>query len=152
MGAAGTLAGDKILRVGGKFINKAVARGAIQYGREGDNFLIFASRAQQPTGVLDVIVHGRPTMVDIGDYTVNHRVLANLITKNPQYKGQPIRLLSCNTGALPNGFAQNLANKLGVPVSAPNNIIWAYSNGRLTIGATPTINNGSFINFMPWGR
>jgi hypothetical protein len=42
-----------------------------------------------------------------------------------------------------------LRKKLNVPVSAPNNIIWAYPDGRLTIGITPTINNGSFVNFLP---
>lgn len=44
--------------------------------------------------------------------------------------GQAIRLLSCNTGSLDNGFAQNLANRLNVDVSAPTNYLWAEPNGN----------------------
>jgi hypothetical protein len=68
-----------------------------------------------------------------------------------EFTGQPIRLLSCGTGALPNGLAQNLANKLGVTVIAPNDIIWAFPNGRLTIGPAPLTNTGSFLPFSPEG-
>jgi hypothetical protein len=61
-------------------------------------------------------------------------------------------LLSCKTGALSNGFAQNLANKLGVPVTAPSNTLWAYPSGRLTIGTTPAANNGYWLRFLPGGK
>jgi hypothetical protein len=116
------------------------SEGAIQYGTKGDLFLANAAKAKQPAGMLDVAVHGSPTMVEIGNYSVNHRVLANLIKRNPQFNGQPIRLLSCNTGELSNGFAKNLANKLGVSVTAPDNLIWAWPNGRL--GVYPMGSNG----------
>lgn len=49
---------------------------------------------------------------------VSHRSLAKYIQGLPEYYGQPIRLLACNAGACPTGLAQNLANKLGVPVQA----------------------------------
>ena len=48
-------------------------------------------------------------------------------------KSKSIRLFSCNTGANPNGFAQNLANALGKPVFSPNQIISAYPNGKYWI-------------------
>jgi hypothetical protein len=102
--------------------------------------------------MLDVAVHGAPLNVEIGANLVNHRVLAQLIQGNSQFTGQPIRLLSCNTGSLPNGFAQNLSNKLGVAVSAPNDVIWAWPNGALTIGPTPFMNSGSFVPFVPGGN
>ena len=101
----------------GKFFSK-VAQCGLQYGTKGDVFLLNASKAPKVEGMLDVIVHGASKTVEIGDLTVSHRVLANLISLNPQFTGQPIRLLSCNTGKLANGFAQNLANKLGVQVYA----------------------------------
>ena len=127
------------------------AAGGIQFGPATDEFLTNASRATPNPGVLDVAVHGSPVNVEIGSATVNHRVLARLIEQNSEFTGQPIRLLSCETGCLPRGFAQNLSNKLGVPVSAPNDIIWAYPDGQLTIGQWPTSNTGSFINFLPGG-
>lgn len=121
--------------------------GGIQIGTKGDDFLHFASKAKQPEGMLDVAVHGSSTMVEIGNQLFNHIVLENLIRRNPQFTGQPIRLISCNTGEL--RFAQNLANKLRVPVHAPDDVIWAFPNGRLTIGPTPLANTGKFLKFSP---
>lgn len=37
--------------------------------------------------------------------------------------------MSCYTGATDNSFAQNLANKLNVPVIAPTKYLWANPNG-----------------------
>ncbi|WP_221733461.1 hypothetical protein [Pseudomonas baetica] len=31
------------------------------------------------------------------------------------------------------GFAQNLANKMGVPVKAPTNLVWANPNGMMVV-------------------
>jgi len=45
-----------------------------------------------------------------------------------------MRLLSCSTGEHYNGLAQNLANKLGVNVLAPSDLLWAYQDGKLGIG------------------
>ncbi|HTI72502.1 MAG TPA: RHS repeat-associated core domain-containing protein [Candidatus Limnocylindria bacterium] len=128
------------------------AQGGIQFGTKGDAFLANASNASSVEGMLDVAVHGNTVSVEVGDALVNHRVLARLIEQNPEFAGQEIRLLSCNTGSLPNGFAQNLANKLGVAVEAPNDIIWAYPDGTLTIGATAEANTGSFVRFLPGGH
>ena len=47
---------------------------------------------------------------------------------------------------------QNLSNKLGVNVMAPNGVIWAFPNGDLTIGPTPAANSGSFSLFLPGGN
>jgi hypothetical protein len=45
------------------------------------------------------------------------RQAAKLIKKQPGFKkAKAIRLLSCNTGAHPEGFAQHLANALGKPI------------------------------------
>ena len=69
-------------------------------------------------------------------------------------------LLSCYTGSTENGFAQNLANKLNIRVTAPNDILWAYPNGRMVV-APPSIIDvskpdlskiGGFVDFMPGGN
>jgi RHS repeat-associated protein len=132
-------------------VQGGAAEGGIQYGTAGDLFLTNASRATPLEGVLDVVVHGTEATFEIGANTVNHRVLAGLIQRNPQFVGQPIRLVSCNGGSLPRGVAKNLANKLGVPVSAPNDVVWAWPDGTLTIGATPTANTGAWKWFTPGG-
>jgi RHS repeat-associated protein len=47
--------------------------------------------------------------------------LAELIKSDPQYKkGEPVKLIACNTGTGKNSFAQQLANILGTTVYAPD--------------------------------
>jgi hypothetical protein len=137
---------EETIEIGSVAVVETAVAGSLRYGPLDDTFLLYASRATQPAGVLDVAIHGAPTHFWMGGGNISHRVLANLISRNPQFTGQPIRLLSCETGL---GVAQNLANKLGVPVTAPTKLIWAYPNGRLTIGTTAISNNGKFITFFP---
>lgn len=78
---------------------------------------------------------------------VDHRVASKLIRNSPGYNGQGIRLLSCSTGGCDTGFAQNLANKLGVPVKAPTDLLWAYPNGKLVVAPRTSLNpNSPFFN------
>lgn len=90
---------------------------------------------------------------------INSRTAAKVIKSLPGYKeGQPIRLLACNVGARGSGFAQNLANKLGVTVYAPNNYLWAKSNGTHFIagkdsnGKPDRSKMGKFVKFTPGGN
>ena len=68
-----------------------------------------------PNGVFDIVAHGSVNHIQIehqGEIKeVTSRVLSKMIHNKNGYKyKQPVRLLSCNTGAMPDGFAQNLAN------------------------------------------
>ncbi|WP_277953646.1 WXG100-like domain-containing protein [Saccharopolyspora soli] len=83
-----------------------------------------------------VEVHGSPTGVRLGDKDLNAKELAEIIRNSPGYTpGEPIRLLSCRTGAdLPDGspnFAQQLSKELGVEVLAPNTDAWVDNYGNL---------------------
>lgn len=80
---------------------------------------------------------------------LNQRSLANYLKQDAGYTGGPIRLLSCGTGSSTNGFAQNLANKMGVKVMAPSDTIWAFPNGKLTIGPDSFTNTGHWNTFLP---
>ena len=89
---------------------------------------------------------------------VNHRIAARLIQNVDGYNGQGIRLLSCKTGALDNGFAQNLANQLNVKVYAPTNYLWARRNGNYFVAGMrnqggPNMSElGIFRVFIPGGN
>ena len=134
--------------------------GSINYMKSTDNFAKFASKAESQAGALDVIGHGNPKVFEVNNITIdggskliNHRVLATLIKQNPQFVGQDIRLLSCNTGEA--NFAQNLANKLNTNVFAPNKTLWAWPNGRLGVypanaqGLPILSQPGKMIKFTP---
>jgi len=116
-------------------------------------------------GVFDVVAHGSDTVIqvthDSKPIVINSRVLAKLIRANPNYKkGQSIRLISCSTGSMKNGFAQNLANKLNVVVEAPTKLVWAYADGKYVVASRsksdPNMPNlkdkGRFVKFYPGGN
>ena len=95
---------------------------------------------------------------------VNSRIVAKLIKRLPGYDGQSIRLLSCSIGTNSAGFAQNLANKLGVTVYAPSEKLWAWGNGKHVVAPTsnkldrygkpqPDLGKrGKFVKYVPGGN
>lgn len=85
--------------------------------------------------MFSVAGHGNPAIMMNMSTPVTPNQLAGLIKGNPGFKGQAVMLGSCNTGkagadgAAP--FAQQLANSLGVPVTAPLNFAWFGPTGLL---------------------
>ena len=130
-----------------------------------DEFRKYISKRKDvdPGGKFDLIAHGTADEMEVehngNKIMINSRTAARLIKDMPGYKeGQPIRLLSCNVGARGKGFAQNLANKLGVTVYAPNNYLWANPNGTHFIAGKNSAdkpdysNKGKFVKFTPGGK
>lgn len=143
------------------------ASGDVSYMGKG-NYSLFAKYVSKRSDVdvngnFDVIAHGGSTYIQIESagkiHNLSARDAAKLIRKAPGYKScKSVRLLSCNTGSIENGFAQNLANALGKPVYAPNNYIWATQSGHHFIAGRlkngrPNYNiKGEFIKFVPGGN
>lgn len=99
----------------------------------------------------DVAMHGLPTAVCFGSDKANMsaRTLAAIIRHSKGYHGQKIRLLSCSTGKITGNeycFAEELANALGVEVTAPNDILYISQSGALQIGDT---GGGRFVTYKP---
>ena len=140
------------------------AAGATNFMESADQFFLNARNRTDvdPNGYFDVVAHGSANKIQIntpsGSQLVDHRTAARLIQQQPGYNGQSIRLLSCSTGQCDTGFAQNLANQLGVKVEAPSDILWAYPNGRLVVaprstnGGPDLSNQGTFRSFEPGGN
>ncbi len=83
-------------------------------------------------------MHGDPEAVFIGDDELSPRDLAALIRADPQWQNRSVRLLSCETGQGSDPFAQQLANELGVPVWAPNEIAWTDEDGVVVVATEVT--------------
>ena len=138
--------------------------GDVNYMDPNDDFarLIGRRRDVDANGAFDVIAHGTPTSIEIthngSKMLIDHRVAAKLIKRSGKYNGQEVRLLSCSTGKLDSGFAQNLANKLGVPVTAPTSILWARPSGTHYVadddgtGRADRRRMGTFRTFYPQRR
>ncbi len=138
---------------GSKLWQAASASSAFVGPRAGDYLKLYASRVPPEPGYTDVTIHGNP---DTAEYyykgswiNLDQRTLALMLKKDSGYKSGGIRLLSCSTGKLDTGFAQNLANKLGVTVKAPTDTLWVWPNGQMTIGPNQFANTGTWRVFKP---
>lgn len=129
--------------------------GPINFMGDADQFFKNASRRLDidAEGFFDVVAHGSTKKIEIttanGTAMVDQRVVSRLIKNDPGYNGQPIRLLSCDTGACDSGFAQNLANKMGVPVKAPTNLVWAYGDGQMVVAPRASLDKKSPLYNTP---
>jgi RHS repeat-associated protein len=99
-----------------------------------------ADNIPNPPGGFTVGGHGDPrAMWNAAHERVEPDQLAEKIRAHPSYKeGQHVVLMSCNTGKGEAPFAQHLANELNAPVSAPDNFLWIWPDGKtLPMGMTP---------------
>ena len=94
-----------------------------------------AAQDLEPTiGQYTAVIHGNPqeTAVKTGDgeFTrLSPNELGDIIESDPAWQGQDVRLFACETGKTPADggppYGQQLADRLGVDVSAPDQLAWA---------------------------
>ncbi|UOX90932.1 hypothetical protein MUY14_10005 [Amycolatopsis sp. FBCC-B4732] len=83
-----------------------------------------------PHGRHTVDVHITPDgRARIGDHHYTPREFAEILRRNADYDGGPIRLIGC--GASSNAFAHGLARELDTEVLAPTKAAWTDSHGRV---------------------
>lgn len=109
--------------------------------------------------VLDL--HGSPSEVQGGDGSMlSAEEFAAHVQKHTDWDGKtPIRLFSCDTGADPDGFAQQLSDHLGVDVTAPTKPVWSTPIGSPFVTDVDPITgdpvlppNGTWVHFQPKGQ
>ncbi len=112
---------------------------------------------------LDIVTHGSPGSVVVGGESVSGTQLGDALIRSGQLdEFSKIKLFSCSTGCeLENlaNFAQSLANKTRLPVSAPNRDLITVPNGKIYIADDlkfdvelnqwVPVNEGQFIDFFP---
>lgn len=139
--------------------------GSTYYMDPGDNFSKFIKKRKDvdANGFYDVIAHGTAKTIQVQHngipVMITHRAAAKLFAKDPSFKGKSIRLLSCDTGKVPHGFAQGLADRLNVVVKAPTKLVWVKPDGSYFVAGRsksnsnlPDMNNrGRFMKFYPRG-
>lgn len=157
----------KCERYSGTYGSQAVP-GSIDFTTSGDQFSKWISKRSDidVDGFYDIIAHGTDKTIEI-EYNgrtveLDHRSFARLLSLRQEISGKNIRLLSCNTGKIPNGFAQGLAQRLRIDVKAPSSYLWAKWSGSYFVadGELNKNNNlepvmsrpGTFITFSPRRR
>jgi hypothetical protein len=99
-------------------------------------------------GVHDVVVHGTPyddvgAIFSVDGLPTNANQIADAIKLNPNYKGEPIRLLTCYGGC---GPAQEIANILKVPVQGATKPVGV---SRAPNSVPFVTQGGEWLNFLP---
>ncbi len=83
-----------------------------------------------PDGRYTVDVHVTPDgHARIGNRTYTPEEFADILRRNGDYDGRPIRLIGCDAGS--NDFAKRLSRELDTEVMAPSKPAWTDSNGRV---------------------
>jgi hypothetical protein len=95
-------------------------------------------------GWFNVLCHGEVGAVKIDGRKFKPEAFAKYLKEMGYETGKKVRLVSCNTGAKPNGFAQKLANILKVEVEAPTNLVRVGDAGEFIVE-----NNGVMKIFKP---
>ncbi|SFW78766.1 DNA/RNA non-specific endonuclease [Amycolatopsis australiensis] len=83
-----------------------------------------------PDGRYTVDVHVTPDgHARIGDRLYTPEQFADILRRNADYDGRPIRLIGCDAGS--NDFAHRLSRELNTEVMAPTKPAWTDSHGRV---------------------
>ena len=136
-----------------RYLDDAAAADLNRFPR-GEAIRTYSASIPAKPGWYDVGLHGSPDRAflehaDGSTVAIDHRTLADLIRRQPDYDGSPIRLLSCSTGRDVDGLAQRLADALGTEVEAPSDTLWIWSNGATGIGPTQRNLTGEWRMFHP---
>jgi hypothetical protein len=108
------------------------------------------ARALPPfSGEYTVDLHGAPDHVTIGDATFDAGQLSELVRADRRWNEQPVRLFSCETGQGDRPIAQDLANHLGVEVTAPTELVWSNHSGDFFVAPGTWRTMGGTKVFLP---
>lgn len=94
--------------------------GLFKFGNDGAtfrNFIRLQNRADD--GWYNILCHGEPKRVIIDGKKLKPEELAKLLLEQGYVKGNKIRLIACETGSSPNGFAAQLSKIMEAQVIAP---------------------------------
>ncbi len=135
---------DPVLKRGGELYLEEQKR------RTADN-AYWAVKTPPEEGFFDVFIHGDPGKVFYGSRELDAKHLADWIYLHPEWGGKNIRLFSCETGLLDNGFAQQLSRELGVTVRAPTALATSPGNLRPDLFERVGDKLGAIRDFFPTG-
>ncbi|MFL6118748.1 hypothetical protein [Actinophytocola sp.] len=146
--AAGLRGGEQGARPAGRlrsYLDESVATPAGRaFYAAGDELLTDVADVRPEPGQYTVDMHGGEDFVRIGEDRLTADDLATLIEADPHWHGEPIRLLACETGQSANGFAQQLADRLGVTVYAPSDYLEITPDGEVLVGRPAQDSGGSW--------
>lgn len=114
---------------------------------------IMARNIAPVQGVFDIMIHGTPEGGAIFAmdkwFPVSPQTIAALARAKGFQRGMTVRLLACDSGALPKGFAKQVAEALDTRVFAPNAGVFPGYNGKWVLGKLNNKAPGEWFEFTP---
>ena len=108
-----------------------LSSGIFKFGNDNVTYRNFVRLKQRKDdGWHNVLCHGSSTRVVIDGRKYKAEEFAKMLLEQGYEKGNPIRLISCETGSKTNGFASQLAKLLETKVIAPTERIAIDDLGR----------------------
>ena len=97
-----------------------MSSGIYKFGNDGKTFRNFIKLQQRADdGWYNILCHGEPKRVIIDGRKLKPEEFAKMLLEQGYVKGSKIRLIACETGSKPNGFAAQLAKILETKIIAP---------------------------------
>ncbi|WP_232292038.1 hypothetical protein [Frankia sp. QA3] len=118
-----------------------------------------AAEAGPAPGQYTADLHGNPSEFRVGRTRLDARQLSALIRADENWRGRPVRLVSCETGQGDDPIAQKVADELGVTVTAPTELAFNDGRGNVVTASmkeneygrlVPTVpHDGTWVDFKP---
>ncbi|SNQ46529.1 conserved hypothetical protein [Frankia canadensis] len=120
------------------------------YEKNDDKMWWYAHTAEPSPGRYTADLHGSPQGFRVGHHNLDATHLAALIRKDDTWQGRPVRLMSCETGQGDDPIAQKLADELGVSVTAPTELAFSGSDGRVYTTSEYEDEHGNLVQTIPY--
>ena len=127
--------------------SEATPAGRAFYGPDDTAMRDLAQRVPADPNRFVVDAHGDPDGVIVDGRRLSADEVAALISNDPNWNGREVMLLSCDTAD--GTFAQQLADRLGVPVTAPHGLAWSDNDGNVYASSGSPGPDGRKVPDMP---
>ena len=120
---------------------------------KGDYLIENARNVTLSEGNYRVVMHGNPNTCYLYGYEVSAKEFADVLRARGDFSGEDIDLISCSLGDSRGGvpFAKELANELGVNVTAATRLLWTWGTAEYKIADKmfSSERGGKFKRFEP---
>jgi len=123
--------------------------GRAYYTLDENEMRAFARALPPFSGEYTVDMHGTPDHVTFGSTSFDASQLSELVRADGKWNSRPVRLFSCRTGQGDRPIAQELANHLGVEVTAPTELVWSNHGGDFFVAPGTWRTIGETKVFVP---
>lgn len=139
--------------------NKEYAIASSRYVNKNDSLYKNSKKIKPIQGFEDIVTHGDAYSIvfkdaDGNESNVSAKEFVEILKKDKNYKGENIRLISCQVGAGEGIVPQYIANEFNVNVLAPTEKVFVFEDGEMVVTnnrkkALKGISTGEWRLFKP---